>query len=145
MLLGPVASDVALINITFPSEVLSVVDCNVRGFNVLEHISPNGSSKVFTLEVPFTDRVVLQTVNFTLNLRKWLFIYLFNEYSLISQQSKNGKTVYSLHLTFGLLVQPEFGLFSHTAYLEAEVVHTGMYQIICNKMGTHKTIMRDLA
>lgn len=75
VLLGPVGSDVALINITFPSEVLSVVDCNVRGFNVLEHMSPNSSSKVFTLEVPFTDSVVLQTVNFTLNLRKWVFIF----------------------------------------------------------------------
>lgn len=67
VLLGPVGSDVALMNIAFPSEVLSVADCNLRGFNVLEHMSPNSSTKVFTLNVPFTDRVVLQMVSFTLN------------------------------------------------------------------------------
>ncbi|XP_074471896.1 uncharacterized protein LOC141756224 [Sebastes fasciatus] len=97
VLLGPFGSDVALMNITFPSEVLSVADCHVRGFNVLEHASPNGSSKVFTLEVPFTDRVVLQ-------------------------MKETGITVYSLHLTFGLLVLPEFTPFSHTAHLEARIV-----------------------
>lgn len=68
VLLGPFGSDVALMNITFPSEVLSVADCNTRGFNVLEHMSPNGSSKVFTLEVPFTDPVVLQMVRFNCNM-----------------------------------------------------------------------------
>ncbi|XP_070705364.1 uncharacterized protein [Pempheris klunzingeri] len=97
VLLGPVGSDVALMNITFPYEVLSVVDCNIRGFNVLEHMSPNGSTKVFTLEVPFTDRVVLQ-------------------------MSEMETMVYSLHLTFGLLVLPHLAPFSLTAYLEAKVV-----------------------
>ncbi|XP_076613030.1 uncharacterized protein LOC143336650 [Chaetodon auriga] len=96
VLLGPFASDVALMNITFPSEVLSVADCSVRGINVLEHMSPNSSSKVFTLEVPFTDPAVLQKKEMAL-------------------------TVYSLHLTFGLLVLPEFAPFSHTAYLEAKL------------------------
>uniref|UniRef100_A0A671W4U6 ZP domain-containing protein n=1 Tax=Sparus aurata TaxID=8175 RepID=A0A671W4U6_SPAAU len=97
VLLGPLGSDVALMNIAFPSEVLSVADCNVRGFNVLEHMSPNSSTKVFTLNVPFTDRVVLQ-------------------------MSEKGVTVYSLHLTFGLLVLPEFAPFSHTAYLETKLM-----------------------
>ncbi|KAI3363711.1 hypothetical protein L3Q82_001327 [Scortum barcoo] len=55
VLVGPFGSDVALMNITFPSEVLSLADCNIRGFNVLEHMSLNSSSKVFTVEVPFTD------------------------------------------------------------------------------------------
>ncbi|XP_036943052.1 uncharacterized protein LOC119012925 [Acanthopagrus latus] len=96
VLLGPVGSDVALMNIAFPSEVLSVADCNVRGFNVLEHMSPSSSTKVFTLKVPFTDRVVLQ-------------------------MREMGVTVYSLHLTFGLLVLPEFAPFSHTAYLETKL------------------------
>lgn len=68
----------------------------------------------------------------------------FDEYSLISQQRDNGKTVYSLHLTFGLLVLPEFVPFSHTAYLEAEMVHIGMYQIICNS-AHNKTIIREFA
>ncbi|XP_070781578.1 uncharacterized protein [Enoplosus armatus] len=97
LLLGPLGSDVALMNITFPSEVLSVADCNVRGFNVLEHMSPNSSSKVFTVEVPFMDRAVLQ-------------------------MREMGVTVYSLHLTFGLLVLPEFAPFSHAAYVEAKLV-----------------------
>lgn len=64
VLLGPFGSDVALMNVTFPHEVLSVADCSVRGFNVLEHMSPNSGSKVYTLEVPFTDPVVLQMVRF---------------------------------------------------------------------------------
>uniref|UniRef100_UPI0037E87E56 uncharacterized protein n=1 Tax=Semicossyphus pulcher TaxID=241346 RepID=UPI0037E87E56 len=97
VLLGPFGSDVALMNITFPSEVLSVADCKVRGFNVLEHASPNSSSKVFTLEVPFTDPVVLQA-------------------------REVGITAYSLHMTFGLLVLPEFAPFSHPAYLDANLV-----------------------
>ncbi|XP_033504946.2 uncharacterized protein LOC117270995 [Epinephelus lanceolatus] len=97
VLLGPFGTDVALMNITLPSEVLSMADCSVRGFNVLEHMSPNSSSKVFTLEVPFTDHAVLQ-------------------------MRDQGITVYSLHLTFGLLVLPEFAPFSLNAYLEARLV-----------------------
>ncbi|KAM6992413.1 uncharacterized protein LKV04_008474 [Tautogolabrus adspersus] len=97
VLLGPFGSDVALMNITFPSEVLSVADCHVRGINVLEHMSPNSSSKVFILEVPFTDRVVLQ-------------------------MREMGITVYTLHMTLGLVVLPEFAPFSHTAYLDAKLV-----------------------
>uniref|UniRef100_A0A665WCD2 Uncharacterized LOC115038229 n=1 Tax=Echeneis naucrates TaxID=173247 RepID=A0A665WCD2_ECHNA len=85
VLVGPFGSDVALMNITFPSEILSVTDCVARGFSILEHISPNSSSKVFTLEVPFTDPV--------------------REMSTM---------VYSLHPTFGLLVLPEFTPFSVT-------------------------------
>lgn len=63
VLLGSFGPDVALINITFPAEVLSVADCNVRGLNVLEHTFPNSSSKYFTLKVPFMDSVVLQKVS----------------------------------------------------------------------------------
>ncbi|XP_041815323.1 uncharacterized protein LOC121622432 [Chelmon rostratus] len=99
VLLGPFGSDVALMNVTFPSEVLSVADCKVRGINVLEHTSPNSSSKFFTLEVPFTGSVVLQT-------------------------KEMGLMVYALHLTFGLLVLPEFAPFSYTAYLEAKLADT---------------------
>ncbi|KAK2856121.1 hypothetical protein Q5P01_004856 [Channa striata] len=99
MLLGPFGTDVALVNISFPSEVLSVASCNVRGFNVLEHVSPNGNTKVFTIEVPFMDPVVVQT-------------------------AEEGLAAYSLHLTFGLLVLPEFLPFSHTAHLEAKLTDT---------------------
>uniref|UniRef100_A0AAQ5Z2V3 ZP domain-containing protein n=1 Tax=Amphiprion ocellaris TaxID=80972 RepID=A0AAQ5Z2V3_AMPOC len=92
--LGYFCPDVALVNITFPSEVLSVTECRARGINVLEHMSPNSSYKVFTLEVPFTDPVVQQT-------------------------SQEGATVYSLHLVFGLVVLDDFAPFSHAAYVQA--------------------------
>lgn len=69
-MLGPVASDVALVNVTVPSEVLSVPDCVARGFNVMEHRSPNSSSRIFSLEVPFTDPAVLKLVSFNSSLRK---------------------------------------------------------------------------
>lgn len=38
-----------------------------------------------------------------------------------------GMTVFSLHVTFGLLVIPEFTQFSHMAYLEAKVANVGMW------------------
>uniref|UniRef100_I3JFN5 Uncharacterized LOC100695742 n=1 Tax=Oreochromis niloticus TaxID=8128 RepID=I3JFN5_ORENI len=94
VVLGHFAPDVALMNITFPSEVLTIAQCHARGFNVREQVSPNSSLKVFILEVPFTDPAVLQSRGM-------------------------GFIVYSLHLTFGLLVLNEFATFSHTAYLEA--------------------------
>ncbi|XP_034554945.1 uncharacterized protein LOC117823812 [Notolabrus celidotus] len=97
VLLGPFGPDVALMNISFPSEVLTVADCNLRGINIQEHTYPNSSSKVFSVEVPFMDRVVLKT-------------------------SESGTTVYSLHMALGLLVLPDFVPFSHTAYLEAKLV-----------------------
>ncbi|KAM3603292.1 uncharacterized protein V6R79_020033 [Siganus canaliculatus] len=103
VLLGPFSSDVALTSLTFPSEVLTMADCHVRGFNVLEHVSPDGLSKVFTLEVPFTDRGVLQT-------------------------KEEGRSVFSLHLTFGLVVLPELTPFSHPAYLEATFADTTLSQ-----------------
>uniref|UniRef100_M4ATJ3 Uncharacterized LOC102233503 n=1 Tax=Xiphophorus maculatus TaxID=8083 RepID=M4ATJ3_XIPMA len=96
MTLGHFAADVALMNITFPAEVLSMPDCSARGFNILEHMSPNTSLKVFTLQVPFADPAVLQ-------------------------QTGEGVTVYSLHLTFGLLILDQLVSFSHKAYLEAVV------------------------
>ncbi|CAB1445155.1 unnamed protein product [Pleuronectes platessa] len=98
VLIGPFGSDVTLVNVTFPSEVLSVTDCSARGFNVLEHTSPNSSLKVFTLDVPFTDPVVQQT------------------------SREKGKAVFSLQLTLGLLVLPEFAPFSQAANLEASLV-----------------------
>lgn len=42
-------------------------------------------------------------------------------------QSEMGMTVFSLHMTFGLLVMPEFTRFSHVAYLEAKVANAGMW------------------
>ncbi|XP_029966110.1 uncharacterized protein LOC115401880 [Salarias fasciatus] len=97
LVLGHFAPDVALVNITFPTGVLSLEECIVRGFKVLEHLSPNGTFKAFTLEVPFTDPVVLQ-------------------------MKEKGLIIYTLHLTFGLLVLTDFVPFSHTAVLEASLV-----------------------
>lgn len=46
-----------------------------------------------------------------------------------------GFVVYSLHLTFGLLVLNEFAPFSHTAYLEATLEDRGLY---ASYIQTHK-------
>jgi hypothetical protein len=61
--LGTFAADVVLWNITLSGVVLSVAECNARGFNVQELGSQNGF-KTFTLQVPFTDPLVLKTVSF---------------------------------------------------------------------------------
>lgn len=49
-----------------------------------------------------------------------------------------GFIVYSLHLTFGLLVLNEFAPFSHTAYLEATLEDRGLY---AGYIQTHKPKM----
>nr|ANO39570.1 zona pellucida protein ZPAX2 isoform 1 [Chionodraco hamatus] len=96
VLIGPVGFDVMLKNISFPSEVLSLADCIARGFQVFDQMSPNGCSKVYTVEVPFTDRVV-------------------------GQRKEMGVTIYTLHLTFGFLVLPKHAPFTATAYLRAKL------------------------
>ncbi|KAK5884328.1 hypothetical protein CesoFtcFv8_018163 [Champsocephalus esox] len=95
-LIGPVGFDVMLKNISSPSEVLSLADCIARGFTVFDQMSPNGCSKVYTVEVPFTDRVV-------------------------GQRKEMGVTIYNLHLTFGFLVLPKHAPFTATAYLRAKL------------------------
>lgn len=54
--------DVMLVNITFDNDVMTVSEANARGFNVQEHRFPNGS-KAFSLQVPFSDPVVLKSVS----------------------------------------------------------------------------------
>ncbi|KAK5880644.1 hypothetical protein CesoFtcFv8_023648 [Champsocephalus esox] len=95
-LIGLVGFDVMLKNISSPSEVLSLADCIGRGFKVFDLMSPNGCSKVYTVEVPFTDRVV-------------------------GQRKEMGVTIYTLHLTFGFLVLPKHAPFTATAYLRAKL------------------------
>ncbi|KAI9543991.1 hypothetical protein NQZ68_005040 [Dissostichus eleginoides] len=95
-LIGPVGFDVMLKNISSPSEVLSLADCIARGFKVFDQMSPNGCSKVYIVEVPFTDRVV-------------------------GQRKEMGVTIYNLHLTFGFLVLPKHAPFTATAYLSAKL------------------------
>lgn len=64
LLLGSFGPDVFLMNISFPTEVLSVEECSARGFNILEQTFPGSSLKFFTLQVPFADPSVLQMASF---------------------------------------------------------------------------------
>ncbi|KAM9778969.1 uncharacterized protein ACBT44_000570 isoform 1-T1 [Syngnathus typhle] len=96
LIMGPLAGDVVLRNITFNNEVLSVSDLTKRGFNLQERRPKNSSLKFILLQVPFADPVV-------------------------KQETKAGVTTYSLHLIFGLVVLPKFMVFSHSASLEAEL------------------------
>lgn len=62
VLLGTFLHDVSLLNITFTTGVLTVTECNARGFDFQEHRFAN-SSKTFSLQVPFSDEVVLKHVS----------------------------------------------------------------------------------
>ncbi|XP_020351505.1 uncharacterized protein LOC109900224 isoform X1 [Oncorhynchus kisutch] len=94
ILLGIFLHDVELINITFTTRVLTVAECNARGFDVQEHHFANGS-KTFSIRVPFSDELVLKRNPDPLT------------------------TVYFLPLVFGLLVLPDQTPFPHPAELEA--------------------------
>ncbi|XP_053737532.1 zona pellucida sperm-binding protein 2-like [Synchiropus splendidus] len=99
VLIGPFGLDAVLMNVSFPGEVLSLTDCQMRGFDVQELPSQNGS-KVFSIQVPFSDRVV--------HLR-----------------GEAEASVYTLQLALGLLVLPELTPFTHFVHLEARVVDVG--------------------
>ncbi|XP_035535234.1 zona pellucida protein AX 1 isoform X1 [Morone saxatilis] len=94
--LGTLLHDVELSNITFSTGVLTVEECNARGFPVQEHSFPNGS-KSFFLQVPFDADVVLK----------------HNPEALV--------TVYFLPLIFGLIVLPEETPFAHPVELQASL------------------------
>ncbi|KAL6486534.1 hypothetical protein MHYP_G00059260 [Metynnis hypsauchen] len=96
MLLGTFLHDVELMNITFSTGVMTLAEANVRGFNVQQHGFSNGS-KAFTIQVPFSDAVVLKAT--------------------IDQET----TTYTLPLIFGLTILPEYTPFSHPALLEITV------------------------
>ncbi|KAJ7988052.1 hypothetical protein DPEC_G00319640 [Dallia pectoralis] len=96
VLLGPFLQDVELMNFNFSIGVLTVAECNARGFDVKEHRFANGS-KTFSLRVPFSDEVV-QT---------------HNPDPLI--------TTYYLPMVFGLLILPEQTPFQHLAEVEASL------------------------
>uniref|UniRef100_A0AAQ5Y1K4 ZP domain-containing protein n=1 Tax=Amphiprion ocellaris TaxID=80972 RepID=A0AAQ5Y1K4_AMPOC len=86
--LGSFLHDVELKNITFSTGVLTVEESNARGFNVLEHIFPNGT-KGYSLQVAFDADVVLK----------------HNPEALV--------TTYSLPLVFGFIILPEETPFAH--------------------------------
>uniref|UniRef100_A0AAZ3PT45 ZP domain-containing protein n=1 Tax=Oncorhynchus tshawytscha TaxID=74940 RepID=A0AAZ3PT45_ONCTS len=92
VLLGTFLHDVSLLNITFTTGVLTVTECNARGFDFQEHRFAN-SSKTFSLQVPFSDEVNPNPLT----------------------------TVYFLPLVFGLLILPEQIPFPHPAELEASL------------------------
>ncbi|XP_070705199.1 zona pellucida protein AX 1 [Pempheris klunzingeri] len=93
--LGTFLHDVELRNITL-SEVLTIEECNARGYTVQEHRFPNGS-KSFSLQVPFDTDAVLE----------------HNPEPLV--------TVYFLPLIFGFIILPEETPFAHPVELQASL------------------------
>lgn len=61
VLLGNFLHDVELRNITFINGLLTVQECNTRGYTVQEHSFPN-KTKSFSLHVPFDADCVLKRV-----------------------------------------------------------------------------------
>uniref|UniRef100_A0A8K9V2F9 ZP domain-containing protein n=1 Tax=Oncorhynchus mykiss TaxID=8022 RepID=A0A8K9V2F9_ONCMY len=94
--LGTFNLDVELLNITFPTMVLTVAECNARGFNVREQRSPDNTLKTFRLEVPFSDPVVFK-----------------------ERRAEQGVTTFTLQLIYGLVIFPEYAPFSHSAVVDA--------------------------
>ncbi|XP_064872000.1 zona pellucida sperm-binding protein 4-like [Oncorhynchus nerka] len=94
--LGTFNLDVELLNITFPTMVLTVAECNARGFNVQEQRSPDNTLKTFRMEVPFSDSVVFK-----------------------ERRAEQGVTTFTLQLIYGLVIFPEYSPFSHSAVVDA--------------------------
>uniref|UniRef100_A0A8C7KJU7 ZP domain-containing protein n=1 Tax=Oncorhynchus kisutch TaxID=8019 RepID=A0A8C7KJU7_ONCKI len=94
--LGTFNLDVELLNITFPTMVLTVAECNARGFNVQEQRSPDNTLKTFRMEVPFSDPVVFK-----------------------ERRAEQGVTTFTLQLIYGLVIFPEYAPFSHSAVVDA--------------------------
>ncbi|XP_038818482.1 uncharacterized protein LOC120019232 [Salvelinus namaycush] len=94
--LGTFNLDVELLNITFPTMVLTVAECNARGFNVQEQRSLDNTLKSFRMEVPFSDPVVFK-----------------------ERRAEQGVTTFTLQLIYGLVVFPEYAPFSHSAVVDA--------------------------
>uniref|UniRef100_A0A674EMI8 Uncharacterized LOC115192376 n=1 Tax=Salmo trutta TaxID=8032 RepID=A0A674EMI8_SALTR len=94
--LGTFNLDVELLNITFPTMVLTVAECNARGFNVQEQRSLDNTLKTFRMEVPFSDPLVFK-----------------------EKRVEQGVTTFTLQLLYGLVVFPEYAPFSHSAVVDA--------------------------
>ncbi|MGH0190088.1 UNVERIFIED_CONTAM: hypothetical protein FKN15_041677 [Acipenser sinensis] len=92
--LGTFLPDVELVKIIVGPETLTVPEANLKGYNVQEHVFPNGS-KTYTLQVPFEDPNVKQKVTLP-----------------------NTRT-YILPLTYLLNIVPENAPFTHPAVVEA--------------------------
>ncbi|KAJ8274957.1 hypothetical protein COCON_G00095820 [Conger conger] len=96
LFVGSFLADVDLVNISFTSGVMSVAEANAQGFNVQEHMLPNGF-KGYSLQVPFSDPVVHQ------------------------ENSAVDVTDNILLVTFGFVTLPENAPFSHPGMLKASL------------------------
>ncbi|XP_058863414.1 uncharacterized protein LOC117962877 isoform X2 [Acipenser ruthenus] len=92
--LGTFLPDVELVKIIVGPETLTVPEANLKGYNVQEHVFPNGS-KIYTLQVPFEDPNVKQKV------------------------TPPDTRTYILPLTYLLNILPENTPFTHPAVVEA--------------------------
>ncbi|MGH0142894.1 UNVERIFIED_CONTAM: hypothetical protein FKN15_077282 [Acipenser sinensis] len=92
--LGTFLPDVELVRIIVGPETLTVPEANLKGYNVQEHVFPNGS-KTYTLQVPFGDPNVKQKV------------------------TPPDTRTYILPLTYLLNIVPENTPFTHPAVVEA--------------------------
>lgn len=77
IVLGNFLHDVELKNITFSTGLLTVQECNTRGYTVQEHTFPNGT-KCFSLHVPFDADVVLKRVCKFVLKRLHCFVFVTN-------------------------------------------------------------------
>ncbi|MGH0182544.1 UNVERIFIED_CONTAM: hypothetical protein FKN15_009856 [Acipenser sinensis] len=71
--LGTFLPDVELVKIIVGPETLTVPEANLKGYNVQEHVFPNGS-KTYTLQVPFEDPNVKQKI--------WIIRYRGNSFQV---------------------------------------------------------------
>ncbi|MGH0189054.1 UNVERIFIED_CONTAM: hypothetical protein FKN15_033075, partial [Acipenser sinensis] len=92
--LGTFLPDVELVKIIVGPETLTVPEANLKGYNVQEHVFPNGS-KTYTLQVPFEDPNVKQKL------------------------TPPDTRTYILPLTYLLNIVPENTPFTHSAVVEA--------------------------
>ncbi|MGH0182545.1 UNVERIFIED_CONTAM: hypothetical protein FKN15_009857 [Acipenser sinensis] len=104
--LGTFLPDVELVKIIVGPETLTVPEANLKGYNVQEHVFPNGS-KTYTLQVPFEDPNVKQKV------------------------TPPDTRTYILPLTYLLNIVPENTPFTHPAVVEAILKDISKCLTIC--------------
>lgn len=78
---GTFLPDVELINITTDSAVMTLAEATANGFDIQEHVFPNGS-KAFRLQVPFSHPTAVKGV--------W-FILLWNHHQILMYLGPNGQ------------------------------------------------------
>ncbi|XP_038818484.1 uncharacterized protein LOC120019235 [Salvelinus namaycush] len=117
--LGTFNLDVELLNITFPTMVLTVAECNARGFNVQEQRSLDNTLKSFRMEVPFSDPVVFK-----------------------ERRAEQGVTTFTLQLIYGLVVFPEYAPFAHSAVVDAVLLDIVPPSVTgnCDQVNFHITV-----